>query len=182
VSVLVARIGGMYETPEEIAALQQLLDRSVAGATEHLRSIITSDKALTAQQTVAVLTGMNTLTVATVTARGEPRIGAVDGHFLHGRFVFTTAGGAAKVRHLHARPAVSAAHVVGDDLGVFVHGRAEFLDVDHPDFAAIEAHLIRHYGSSPSSWGDEIAYLRVLPQWMAAYSSQPDKLLPASGR
>lgn len=81
-----------------------------------------------AGQTATVLQGMRTLSVVTVTARGEPRISAVDGHFLHARFVFTTAGSAAKARQLRARPAVSVAHVVGDDLGVFVHGRAEFPD------------------------------------------------------
>ena len=167
----------MYETPEEISTLQELLERSVARGTAHLRSIITPDRMLTADQTVAVLAGMRTLTIATVTAHGQPRISAVDGHFLHARFVFTTAGGAAKARHLRARPAVSVAHVVGDDLGVFVHGRAEFLDPAHADFPGVEAHLVAHYGSSPSSWGDDIVYVRVQSQWMAAYSSQPDRLL-----
>ncbi|MGI8697816.1 MAG: pyridoxamine 5'-phosphate oxidase family protein [Mycobacteriales bacterium] len=50
------------------------------------------------------LQGMRTLSVATVTARGEPRISAVDGHLLHAKFVFTTAGSAAKARQLRARP------------------------------------------------------------------------------
>lgn len=147
----------MYETVAETAALQELLDRSLAHATEHLRGIVRPERTLSAAQTAAVLQGMRTLSVATVTARGEPRISAVDGHFLHGEFVFTTAGSAAKARQLRARPAVSVAHVLGDDLGVFVHGRAEFLAGDSPDFTEIEAHLVRHYGSSPSSWGEDIA-------------------------
>lgn len=170
----------MYETPAEIAALQELLDRSLAGATDHLRSIVEPGRTLTAAQTVTVLAGMRTLTVATVTARGEPRISAADGHFLHGRFVFTTAGSAAKARQLRARPAVSVAHVAGDDLGVFVHGRAEFLTASHPDFGPIEEHLVDHYGSSPSSWGPDIAYLRVHPHWMVVYAHYPERLLESA--
>lgn len=165
----------MYETTEGLAALQELLDRSLAEATGHLRSIIRPGRTLTARQAVAVLSGMSTLTVATVTAGGEPRISAADGHFLHGRFVFTTSGSAAKARQLRVRPSISVAHVVGDDLGVFVHGQAEFLTGADPDFAEVEAHLAHHYGSSPSSWGDDIVYLRVRPHWMVVYANSPEK-------
>lgn len=167
----------MYETTAEIAELQGLIDRSLAGATEHLRSIMSPDHRLTAEQAVSVLSGMRTLSVATVTAGGEPRVSAADGHLIHGRFVFTTSGSAAKARHLRVRPAVSVAHVVGDELGVFVHGRAEFLTGESPDFAEIEQHLVAHYGSSPSSWGEDIAYLRVEPHWMVAYAFRPEVVL-----
>ena len=160
----------MYETPDELERLQQLLDTSLAGATEHLRSIVTEDeRTLTAEQMCGVLTGMRTLSLATVTASGEPRVSGVDGHFWHARWFFTTGAGSAKARHLRARPMVSAAHIVGDDLGIYTHGRAEFLEPDHPDFDAIEAHLVGHYGSSPSSWGD-VVYLRVQPNWMVSYA------------
>jgi hypothetical protein len=73
----------MYETPEELAALQELLDRSHAGATDHLRGIINDERRLTAQDLVALLTGMKVISVATVTAQGHPRVSAMDGHFLH---------------------------------------------------------------------------------------------------
>ncbi len=172
----------MYETTSELEELQQLLDTSLPRSSEHLRSIVTpGERTLTAQQLTAVVTGMCTLAVATVTATGEPRISGLDGHFLHGRWVFTTSGTAVKTGHLRARPAVSAAHIRGDDLGVFVHGTVDFLPHDHPDWAEIEAHLVKHYGSSPTSWGDNIVYLRVIPHWMVAYAFQPDKLLEAVG-
>ena len=76
-------MGAVLETAAETAALQQLLDRSLSTSTEHLRSIINEDRVLTAADLVALLTGMKVLTVATVTAHGEPRISALDGHFLH---------------------------------------------------------------------------------------------------
>jgi hypothetical protein len=31
---------------------------------------------------------------------------------------------------------------------------------------AVDEHLTAHYGSSPSSWGDDIAYIRVRPGWI----------------
>lgn len=71
----------MLETSEEIVALQQLLDSSHRSSTEHLRGIINDDRTLSARQIVALMTGMKVLTVATVTARGEPRISALDGAF-----------------------------------------------------------------------------------------------------
>jgi hypothetical protein len=170
----------MYEADAELGELQELLDTSLARSTEHLRSIITGNNAVTAEQLVRILTGMCTLSAATVTARGEPRISGVDGHFLHARWVFTTSGTAAKAHHLQARPAVSVAHIRGEDLGVFTHGQAEFLTPEHDDFAGIEKHLVAHYGSSPSSWGDEIVYLRVRPTWMVAYALDAAKLLAST--
>jgi hypothetical protein len=120
---------------------------------------------------------MRTINLATVTVGGEPRISAVDGHFLHGRWVFTTSGTAAKARHLRARPAASISYVDGERIGVFSHGQVEFLDENHPDFAEIEEHLTSHYGSSPSSWGEEIVYCRLQPSWMVGYAFDKSAVL-----
>jgi hypothetical protein len=160
----------MKETSEEVTELQRLLDAAYDRSTEHLRNIITGPRKLDAQDLTKVLTGMRTINLATVTVGGEPRISAVDGHFLHGRWVFTTSGTAAKARHLRARPAASISYVDGERIGVFSHGRVEFLDENHPDFAEIEEHLTSHYGSSPSSWGEEIVYCRLRPSWMVGYA------------
>jgi hypothetical protein len=160
----------MLDSPEEITELQRLLDAAYDRSTEHLRDIITDQRRLDAQEMVQVLTGMCTLNLATVTAHNEPRISAVDGHFLHTRWVFSTSGTAAKARHLRARPAASVSYVDGERIGVFSHGQVEFLTPEHPDFAEIEAHLTAHYGSSPSSWGPEIVYLRLQPSWMVGYA------------
>lgn len=168
----------MFETAEEMAALDRLLTESLHRSTEHLRSIVVEgQRTLDAAETCRLLTGMRTLSLATVTAKGEPRISGVDGHFLHARWVFTTSGTSAKARHLQRRPAVSVAHIVGDDLGVFCHGDVEVLDESHPDRVAVEEHLTHHYGSSPSSWGPDILYARVQPHWMVTYAFAKDRLL-----
>lgn len=159
----------MLETAGELTALQGLLDRSVARASEHLQSIVTGERRLTAEQLVALLPGMKTLSLATVTASGEPRVSGVDGHFLHGRWLFTTSGTARKITHLRARPAVSVAHLQGDELGVFTHGHAVLMSPPEVP-PEIEAHLVTHYGSSPTTWGEDIVYAWVEPSWMVGYA------------
>ena len=67
----------MLETPEELDNLQQLLDRSMAGAGEHLRGIITGERRLPAAQLAGRLQGMRLLAVATVTADGRPLVAPV---------------------------------------------------------------------------------------------------------
>ncbi|MGH3328835.1 MAG: pyridoxamine 5'-phosphate oxidase family protein [Streptomycetales bacterium] len=170
----------MYETEAEIGELQALLDTSLSGSTPHLRSIIRADDStLTARQLVGVISGMCTLAISTVTARGEPRISGIDGHFLHGRWIFGTAKSAAKAKHLEVRPAVSVAHIRGEELGVFTHGVAETLNpTGGPEDAAwstVLEHLTRHYGESPLRWGD-VVYYRLLPHWMVVYAAEPEAL------
>jgi len=174
-------VGAVLETPAETAALQQLLDRSLASSTEHLRSIINQDRVLTDADLVALLTGMKVLSVATVTAHGEPRISALDGHFLHASWSFSTSATAAKARHLRDRPAVSVAHVDGEELAVFSHGRAQLMQESDPDWDETLGHWTAHYGSSPLEWGDEVCVYRYRPHWMVGYAASRSELLEARG-
>ncbi len=160
----------MYETAAELDDLQRLLDASHGVATAHLRSIIGDERVLEARDLAGLLTGMKVLSLATVTARGEPRISAVDGHFLHGTWSFSTAAGAAKARHLEARPAVSVAHVDHERLAVFSHGHAEVLAHNDAEHEEVVAHWRRHYGGSPYDWGDVRIY-RYHPTWMVGYAA-----------
>lgn len=168
----------MFETPDELDRLQALLDASHAGSTEHLRGIINDDRTLTARHIAGLLTGMKVITAATVTARGEPRISAVDGHFLHGTWTFSTSRTSAKARHLAARPAVSVAHVDGEALAVFSHGHVVELAGD--ELAAVDAHWTSHYGSSPLSWGDVVMW-RLESSWMVGYAFRRAELLAERG-
>ena len=168
----------MLETSDEIDTLQALLDASHARATGHLRGIITDDRTLSAEQLVALLTGMKVLAVATVTASGEPRISALDGHFLHGTWTFSTAGGAAKAKHLERRPAVSVAHIDGEEFALFSHGTAQLMPAG-PARDEVEAHWTAYYGSSPWSWGEDIRMYRLRMRWAVAYAFKREDLLRA---
>ena len=145
-----------------------------------LRSIVTEgERTLDAAQTAAVLTGMRTLAVSTVTASGEPRVSGEDGHFLHARWVFTTSGTAVKARHLRARPAgVGSAHRRRRPAASSATGGPSSSTRPRTRTSrGSRSTWSRHYGSSPRSWGLDIVYLRVQPHWMVSYSFAKDRLL-----
>jgi hypothetical protein len=173
----------MRETVEEIRELQVLLDASLSRATNHLRSIFTQ-RTVTAEQLTQILTGMCTLAVSTVTAKGEPRVSGADGHFLHGRWYFGTARSAAKARHLAARPAASVAHMRGEDLGVFTHGTVQVLNPEDgepsADWPEMLAYFKDFYGAEAFDWDNDVVYYRLSPHWMTAYAPDVGKLVAAS--
>jgi general stress protein 26 len=167
----------VLETEAEVAGLQRLLDASHARSTSHLRSIIDDRRTLAAQDLVQLLGGMKVVTLATTTARCEPRISALDGHFLHATWTFGTSGGSAKARHLEARPQASIAHVDGERLAVFSHGTAHRMHADDPDWDETLDHWTAHYGDSPLSWGDDVRMYRYRPTWMVGYAADRGALL-----
>lgn len=174
----------MHETPQDLKDLQALLDASLSRSGSHLRSIIGAERTLTAEQLVGVLTGMCTLALSTVTAAGEPRISGVDGHFLHGKWHFGTARSAVKARHLAARPAVSAAHMRGEDLGVFTHGTVEILNPHDGESAADWPELLAYfkafYGDDAFDWDNDVVFYRLHPHWMTVYAADVAKLTAAA--
>jgi hypothetical protein len=135
----------MLETPNELDRLQQLLDKSAAEAGPHLRGIITDERRLSAEQVCQRLQGMYLLALATVTADGRPLVGPVDGYLLHGSFYFSSGRDSVRMRHLAARPAVSATHLAGEELAVTVHGRAELFDVSDPAHGELRQAMLDHY-------------------------------------
>ncbi len=163
----------MRETREELEALQRLLDESFARSSSHLLSIMEPQRRLSAEQLSAELPSPAVLNIATVTARGEPRVSAVDGHFLHGRWHFTTAADSPKARHLTARPAISVSFTPRDGYGVFCHGRAALLG--GRDKQLLREHVLAAYGSDPEKWG-EIIYVRIEPDWMTAFAMTEEEM------
>lgn len=159
----------VFETADEVSKLQQLLDASFAMASRHLTSIMTPERRLSARDLCEQLPSPAVLNLATVTARGEPRLSAVDGHFLHGRWYFTTTADSPKARQLAAHPAVSASYTPRDGLGVFCHGRAALLEAG-TERDALREHLIATYGQDPADWGLVIAYVRIDADWLTGFA------------
>lgn len=162
----------MWETPDEFAALQQLLDRSFGRASEHLRAIMSEPRRLSATRISAELPSPAVLNIATVTAHGEPRISAVDGHFLHGRWYFTTDAGSPKAQQLRARPAISASYTPRDGMGVFCHGQA--VELAGAERQMLLDHFIATYGQSPEEWGT-IYYARIDADWLVGFAMTPEE-------
>jgi hypothetical protein len=78
------------ETDHDLVWIDELLERSYAGAGRHLISIHTPAARLDAQRLVRELDGMQVLVLATVTADGRPLAGPVEGIFYRGRWCFGT--------------------------------------------------------------------------------------------
>ena len=167
----------MLETPEELSNLQQLLDRSMAGVGKHLRGIITDERRLPAAELARRLQGMRLLAVATVTADGRPLAGPVDGYFLHGTFWFSSARNSVRMRHLAARPAVSAIHLPGEELAVTVHGQAELVDLREPAGAELRQAMLDWYvprqGPEFETWLDALDAVaaRIEPEKIFTFST-----------
>ena len=163
----------MRETAEELAGLQQLLNSSFAVASEHLLSIMSEPRRLSAARLVSEIPSPAVLNIATVTARGEPRVSAVDGHFLHGHWYWTTAADSPKIHQLRARPPISASYTPRDGFGIFCHGRAVLLDGDERQL--LREHFVATYGQDPEQWGD-IAYVRIDASWLVAFAMTDEEI------
>jgi len=151
----------MHENADDIATLQDLLDRSYAAAGSHLLGIHSPGRRLTAADLAARLQGMRLLVLATVSSAGRPVTGPVDGVFHHGSFYFGTSPDAVRWRHLRHNQAVSATHLPSEDWAVIVHGVAVPVDTSRPHPDGLRATLLEVY--TP----------RYGPQWEQFLDSGP---------
>ena len=135
----------MHESQADLARLQELLDRSYAGAGTHLLRIHTPERRAAAEEIAARLTGMCLLVVATVTADARPIGGPVDGIFYRGAFHFGSSPDSVRFRHIRKRPRVTATHLPAEEFAVTVHGRAVPLEVGASENAGFRQALLDIY-------------------------------------
>jgi len=164
----------MHEHPEDLTALQTVIDDSYAHASAHLLSIHESERRLDAAAVTSELTGMRLLVLATTTRDGRPVTGPVDGVFFRGRFHFGSSPDSLRFRHIRERPEVSATHLPGEHLAITVHGTAEVIDVDAPEHAEFRQTLLDiylpRYGDTWLSILDGAAFARIHPRRMFTFS------------
>jgi hypothetical protein len=151
----------MYETTADLAHLQGLLDRSYNSAGPHLRTVITPERRLPAEELTSRLQGMCLLALATVTRDCRPLIGPVDGIFYRGAFYFGSSPASIRLRHIAHRPQVSATHLPSEELAVTVHGRAVRIDVSGMPEAGFRRALL------------DVYVPRYGPQWEEFLDSGP---------
>ena len=165
----------MFESEAEIAEMQRLFDETLRVANAHMLSILTPERRLSARQVAAYLQGTRHVALATVTAKGEPRVSPVDAFFIHGRFTMSTGGEATRLRHLRANPACSAAYVEGDRIAVVVNGAVEWIGREHPDHREIHGTWQTIYGMDPYDLAPGVTIFRIAPSSMWAFASQPEE-------
>jgi hypothetical protein len=157
----------MHETKDDLAELDRVLDASHSGGGRHLRDIFHDDRRLSAAELSGLLTGVQILSLATVTADCRPMAGAVDGLFYRAHFYFGSAEDSVRFRHLRARPHVSATHLRGEELAIVVHGTAHEIDVNASEHDGLRAYLEATYPGW-SDFAEEAPYARIDPIKMFA--------------
>lgn len=165
----------MHETESDVGAVQQLLDDSYARIGEHMKSIHTPERRVSARDLGPILRGVRVLDLATVTANCEPRVGPVDGLFFRGRFYFGSGENSVRFRHIRERPQVSACHTVGETFAVIVHGRAVEIDIHVAEQAEFLAYVRTVYPTW-DEWqteGETAPYAYIEPARMYAYAFEP---------
>jgi len=167
----------MLETAGDLDRLQRLLDATYNSAGEHLRRVVSPECRPTATAVAERLTGMRLLVLATVTADGRPINSPVDAFFYRGRFHFGSAPDSIRFRHIRARPAVSATHLPGEEFAVTVHGDAEFINVQSPEYREFRQLLLDYYVPRYGpGWEDFLdsgpVYARINDRRMYAYLAQ----------
>ena len=162
-------------TDEELDRLQVILDASATSADGLLKE--TFDPAghvLSARQLARYFDRNRGVALATVTAKGEPRVAPVGAVFHRAKFHIPTAEYAKRFAHIRQRPAVSVTHFVLNSIAVIVHGRATLIGRDDPEVAVLDA---LHDGQW---WRDLRAknagiYIRIEPEHVYAWAATPSE-------
>lgn len=162
----------MHETPDDLRQLQRLLDDSYARAGKHLRGIFTEERRVPAAELPGLLTGVQVTNLATVTARGEPRVAPVDGLFYRGKLWFGSAAESVRFRHIRARPQVSASITRGEEFAVLVHGRAHVVDTSDPDVAPFVSYCLQVYGPTWNDWAKGAPYAWIGAERMYTFRNR----------
>jgi nitroimidazol reductase NimA-like FMN-containing flavoprotein (pyridoxamine 5'-phosphate oxidase superfamily) len=138
------------ETAQDLKRLERTLDESLAAAGPHLRSVFSDERRMSPEQIVRALRGVFVLDLATIDASGAPLVSPIDGLFYRGHFWFGFPAGAARIQHVRARPRVSAAYTLGEDLCILAHGRAHEVRESDPEHAAYLEYAREVY--TPEIW------------------------------
>jgi hypothetical protein len=167
----------VQETGDDLERLQRLIDQSIERASPFFRrSFQMPEHSLAAAQLADHLQGSLTVALATVTARGEPRVAPIDALFVHGRFHVPTVAESVRARQLAKRPGASLTYFEGIDVAVIVHGEAEIVGEDQPGFKELDAIQISVGNQSPREWGGTGVYLRIEANSLFTFARYPEKL------
>jgi hypothetical protein len=162
------------ETADDLVWLQSVIDHSIAAAGPYLRSSFRMPThSLNAGRLVTVLDGVLEVALATVTAKGEPRVAPTAALFWRGRFHIPTLAAAARVRQLRRNSATSVTYYQGVDIAVIVHGRAAFIEPSDEDFAELYELQQETSGQNVRGWGENPLYIRVDPDVIHTFARDP---------
>jgi hypothetical protein len=166
----------MRETTADFQLLQTLLDDSIQRASAFLRSSLEMpEHSLSATQLAAHLQGTVTVALATVTARGEPRVAPISAIFLRGQFYMPTVAEAARAQNIARHPGASLTYFEGSDIALIAHGQATIVAADHPAFTDLDATQVASGNQSVSEWQGHGVYLQLQPISLYTFAREPSR-------
>ncbi|MEM8736317.1 MAG: hypothetical protein AAGG44_18960 [Planctomycetota bacterium] len=144
----------MHETTDDLLALQNLLDTSVAGAGSHLKSMFSGP--LTASEVVEELGGIFEVHFATVTPSGAPFVAPIDSLFYRGQLWVGIPATAVRSSFVRKDHRVSISYTRGETFCLIVHGHAVEVGRDDALFEQYSAYsdseYIKLYGEKWLDW------------------------------
>src|SRR5437762_10521310 len=132
------------------------------------------EHSLTAQELVDCWQDIQTVALATVTMKGEPRIAPIGSLLYRGEIYVPTVATAARTRHVMKRPAVSLTLFRENELAIIVHGYAAIISPDHADFETLEDLLYAASHTKVGEWG-EGAYVHIQAEAIYTYNRHPHR-------
>jgi hypothetical protein len=152
----------MRETPADLERLQATLDESIERATPFLRwAWKMPEYSLSAEEVAARLDGMIVVALATVTAKGEPRVAPVDAVFLRGHLYVPTTSQSGRAKNLARNPAVSATFYRGRELAIIIHGHTTTVTAEEEPFDELEGIRLDEGGESMLEWKGDPIFIRI---------------------
>jgi hypothetical protein len=165
----------VYETADDLEKLDAQLAASIERAGPFLRdSFQMPEHSLNARQLTQAVAGVVQVALATVTAKGEPRVAPIGAFLNRGDFYIPTTMQAARVRHLRRRPAISLTLYDGIDFAVIVHGQAVILGEGTPEFEVLIEMQRSGQGETVRDWG-EGAFIRIDAETIYTYARYPER-------
>ena len=145
----------MDETPEDLAALQQVLDASAAASGDHLRSAFSQQNRPSAEELASALAGIIEVHFAVVTADGAPLVAPVDAIFFRGKVWIGLPPESVRARILGrgGDPPVSASYDT-DAMSFIVHGTFREVPLGDPLRSAFDGVARRLYVERLGDWFD----------------------------
>lgn len=147
----------MHETEDDLAVLQEQLDRSFAAAGPHLRNIFEERNRPAAADLARALDGIEEVHVGCTTGDGAPIVAPVDGIFYRGHWWIGFPSGSVRAGLVRRDPRVSVSYNE-DGVTVIVHGAIVEPAPDRQ--AAYDALMrelyVKQYGDWWGEWFDSL--------------------------
>lgn len=165
----------MNETPQDKRHLQLLVDRSIDRAGSILKkSFQMPQNSLTAEQIINKLQGLQIVSLATTTVKGEPRVAPIGAIFYRGSYFIPTVATAARTKQIRHQSAVSLTQYEGVDFAIIIHGDANIISPEQAQFNDLDELHKQLTGGSVTSWGEGV-YLQVIADRFFTFARFPEK-------